>query len=111
MEDGEYDYAATEKTRVEEKQRAKRRERESKGEEFAPRWFRRGREAITGEEYWEFDGGYWKERRRVGECVDGTVEKEDLKQEEEDVHVVVAESQDGKEQERVTSWERVEEIF
>ncbi|RAL04373.1 uncharacterized protein BO80DRAFT_452464 [Aspergillus ibericus CBS 121593] len=33
MEDGEYDLAASEKHRVEEKQRAKRRERETKGEE------------------------------------------------------------------------------
>ena len=111
MEDGEYDHAATEKTRVEEKQRAKRRERESRGEESAPRWFRRGKEAITGEEYWEFDGGYWKERRRVCESLNGTVEKEVLKQEEGDVHVVVAESQDGKEPERLTSWDRVEDIF
>ncbi|OJJ54020.1 hypothetical protein ASPSYDRAFT_61376 [Aspergillus sydowii CBS 593.65] len=39
MEEGEYDLAATEKHRVEEKQRAKRREREANGEEYIPRWF------------------------------------------------------------------------
>lgn len=65
MEDGEYDFAATEKTRVEEKQRAKRREREEKGEEFVPRWFKKTVCETTGEEYWGFDGGYWAERRRV----------------------------------------------
>lgn len=62
MEDGEYDFAATEKNRVEEKQRAKRRERENKGEEFTPKWFSKGRCEITGEEYWVNNGEYWKKR-------------------------------------------------
>ena len=62
MEDGEYDLAASEKNRVEEKQRAKRREREAKGEEFVPRWFSKGRCEITGEEYWVTNGRYWKVR-------------------------------------------------
>ncbi|KAI9816648.1 MAG: hypothetical protein M1832_005034 [Thelocarpon impressellum] len=66
MEDGEYDFAATEKTRVEEKQRAKRREREANGEEFEPRWFRRAKCGITGEDYWAFGGEYWKMRADVG---------------------------------------------
>ena len=60
MEDGEYDFAATEKHRVEEKQRAKRREREAKGEEFSPKWFSKGRCQITGEEYWVYNEQYWK---------------------------------------------------
>ncbi|ODH50511.1 hypothetical protein GX48_03329 [Paracoccidioides brasiliensis] len=60
MEDGEYDFAATEKHRVEEKQRAKRRERETKGEEFEPKWFSKGRCKITGEEFWVYNGRYWK---------------------------------------------------
>ncbi|OJD17272.1 hypothetical protein AJ78_02606 [Emergomyces pasteurianus Ep9510] len=60
MEDGEYDFAATEKHRVEEKQRAKRREREAKGEEFEPKWFTKGKCEITGEEYWVHNGKYWK---------------------------------------------------
>lgn len=63
MEDGEYDFAATEKHRVEEKQRAKRRERESKGEEFTPKWFTKGKCSITGEEYWVYNGEYWKKRQ------------------------------------------------
>ncbi|KAI9795514.1 MAG: hypothetical protein M1833_006985 [Piccolia ochrophora] len=65
MEDGEYEFAATEKNRVEEKQRAKRRERESLGEEFTPRWFRKGKSETTGEEYWVFNGEYWKTRHEV----------------------------------------------
>ncbi|WEW59887.1 hypothetical protein PRK78_005368 [Emydomyces testavorans] len=60
MEDGEYDFAATEKHRVEEKQRAKRREREAKGEEFVPKWFSKSKCEITGEEYWVYGGTYWK---------------------------------------------------
>ena len=66
MEDGEYDFAAIEKNRVEEKQRAKRRERETAGEEFVPRWFKKGKCEITGEEYWVFNGEYWKMREEVG---------------------------------------------
>ncbi len=67
MEEGEYDSAATEKTRVEEKQRKKRREREAEGVEFVPRWFRREVCEVTGEEFWGFDGGYWRVRGEVGE--------------------------------------------
>jgi len=62
MEDGEYDLAATEKNRVEEKQRAKRREREAKGEEFQPKWFSKAKDEVTGEEYWKTNGQYWKVR-------------------------------------------------
>ncbi|KAI9675636.1 MAG: hypothetical protein M1817_001003 [Caeruleum heppii] len=64
MEDGEYDFAAVEKNRVEEKQRARRKERETKGEEHVPRWFERGRCEVTGEEYWVFKGEYWKAREK-----------------------------------------------
>lgn len=65
MEDGQYDFAATEKNRVEEKQRAKRREREANGEEFVPKWFSKGRCKITGEEYWVSNGRYWQMRENV----------------------------------------------
>ncbi|KAF2430867.1 oxysterol-binding protein [Tothia fuscella] len=67
MEDGEYDFAATEKNRVEEKQRARRRVREQMGEEFVPRWFEKSVCETTGEEFWRFNGGYWRERGAVGE--------------------------------------------
>ncbi|MCJ1394599.1 hypothetical protein MMC18_007479 [Xylographa bjoerkii] len=66
MEDGQYDFAATEKNRVEEKQRAKRREREAAGEEFVPRWFSKEKCETTGEEYWHPNGGYWTMREAVG---------------------------------------------
>lgn len=62
MEDGEYDFAATEKNRVEEKQRAARRAREARGEEFVPRWFEKRVCETTGEEYWHFSGEYWRAR-------------------------------------------------
>jgi hypothetical protein len=67
MEDGEYDAAATEKNRVEEKQRATRRKREAQGEEFVPRWFSKGRCETTGEEYWVFNHEYWKVRHDVAQ--------------------------------------------
>lgn len=60
MEDGEYDFAAVEKNRVEEKQRAKRRERENNGEDYSPKWFYKGTCDITGESYWVPNGEYWK---------------------------------------------------
>ncbi|KAJ4410173.1 hypothetical protein N0V91_002182 [Didymella pomorum] len=65
MEDGAYDLAATEKNRVEEKQRATRRRREEHGEEFVPKWFKKARDSTTGEEFWEFNHGYWKVRDAV----------------------------------------------
>lgn len=65
MEDGLYDLAATEKNRVEEKQRARRREREEKGEEFIPQWFTKAKCSVTGETYWSFTGKYWEEREKA----------------------------------------------
>ena len=67
MEDGEYDFAATEKNRLEEKQRAKRRWREARGDEFVPRWFKKAKCPTTSEEYWQFNHEYWKVRKAVGE--------------------------------------------
>lgn len=66
MEEGEYDFAATEKNRLEEGQRSRRREREAKGEEFVPAWFTKARCEITGEEYWKFNGKYWEQREKAG---------------------------------------------
>ncbi|ESA44318.1 oxysterol binding protein 1, variant [Neurospora crassa OR74A] len=66
MEEGEYDFAATEKNRLEEAQRARRKARESKGEEFKPAWFTKARCEITGEEYWQFNGEYWNRRAKAG---------------------------------------------
>ncbi|XP_044721452.1 oxysterol-binding protein [Hirsutella rhossiliensis] len=66
MEDGEYDFAAEEKNRLEESQRARRREREARGEEFVPAWFTKTRCEVTGEEYWQFNGKYWQQRDKAG---------------------------------------------
>lgn len=66
MEDGEYDLAATEKNRLEEAQRARRKEREARGEEFVPAWFTKERDEITGEWYWKFNGEYWNRREKAG---------------------------------------------
>lgn len=66
MEDGEYDFAATEKTRLEEAQRTRRKDREATGEEFVPAWFTKTRCEISGEEYWAFDGKYWEQREKAG---------------------------------------------
>lgn len=66
MEDGLYDLAATEKNRVEEKQRAVRKIREQNGEEFKPMWFEKAVDKTSGEEYWKFNNKYWRERERAG---------------------------------------------
>lgn len=66
MEDGEYDFAASEKNRLEEAQRARRKVREAKGEDFVPAWFSKARCEITGEEYWKSNGEYWERRERAG---------------------------------------------
>ncbi|PHH64087.1 hypothetical protein CDD82_1806 [Ophiocordyceps australis] len=66
MEDGEYDLAATEKNRLEESQRARRRAREAGGHDFVPAWFERARCQVTGEEYWRFTGRYWEQRNKAG---------------------------------------------
>lgn len=67
MEDGEYDFAATEKNRLEEGQRLRRRDREARGEEFVPAWFTKAKCEITGEEYWKFNGKYWEQREKAGQ--------------------------------------------
>ena len=65
MEEGEYDFAAEEKNRVEEAQRARRKEREAHGVEFEPRWFHKAKHPVTGEEFWEFNHTYWDVREDV----------------------------------------------
>ncbi|KAK9237344.1 Oxysterol-binding protein-domain-containing protein [Lipomyces kononenkoae] len=66
MEDGQYDFAAKEKNRLEEKQRARRRQREVEGSVHQPRWFRKAKHAVTGDEYWQFTGEYWRMRENLG---------------------------------------------
>ncbi|KAI9189843.1 hypothetical protein H9P43_001276 [Blastocladiella emersonii ATCC 22665] len=67
MEEGRYDDAATEKNRLEEKQRAARRTREAQGLGHAPhvpKWFTVDHDADSGERYWRFTGEYWAARDR-----------------------------------------------
>ncbi|UPK91693.1 hypothetical protein LCI18_002628 [Fusarium solani-melongenae] len=78
MEDGEYDFAADEKNRLETAQRGRRRIREERGEEFVPMWFYKTRCEITGEEYWQFSGKYWEQRDKAGPNGDPQVAWEGL---------------------------------
>ncbi|KAI1337179.1 oxysterol-binding protein [Xylariaceae sp. FL0016] len=66
MEDGDYDFAASEKTRLEEAQRARRKARQLQGEEFKPAWFEKTRDEVTGVDYWKFNGNYWTQREKFG---------------------------------------------
>lgn len=66
MEDGEYDLAATEKNRLEENQRARRRALEATADIHIPKWFKEDKCKVTGEKYWKFNGEYWTQREKAG---------------------------------------------
>jgi len=83
MEQGEWDQANTEKVRLEEKQRAKRREREKEEEvaaqegrmvePYQPVWFKRIKDEQNGEKLVHaYRGGYWerKEAQKWDICPD-----------------------------------------
>ncbi|XP_032375957.1 oxysterol-binding protein-related protein 2 [Etheostoma spectabile] len=59
MEIGDMDLASTEKERLEEKQRASRRERSAEEEEWSTMWFQLGTNPHTGAEDWLYTGGYF----------------------------------------------------
>uniref|UniRef100_A0A3Q3FI91 Oxysterol-binding protein n=1 Tax=Labrus bergylta TaxID=56723 RepID=A0A3Q3FI91_9LABR len=59
MENGDIDAANTEKERLEEKQRASRRERSKDKEEWSTRWFKMATNPHTGAEDWLYTGGYF----------------------------------------------------
>lgn len=63
MEDGEYDKAAAEKHKVEEKQRAAKRKRDAEHIKYEPRYFEHAVHPITKQPYWKFKGSYWNLRR------------------------------------------------
>ncbi|KAF4119436.1 oxysterol-binding protein-related protein 3/6/7, partial [Geosmithia morbida] len=69
-EQGRLDDAENLKVKLEEAQRARRRELEERGEEYKPRWFVKAAEnAAEGEEEWKMKTGkdsYWEERARGG---------------------------------------------
>ena len=62
LENGEVKLAATEKHRLEEKQRVQRKEREKKGEEFVPAYFIEAEDELTGETSYQFTKRYWSDR-------------------------------------------------
>ncbi|KAH9900310.1 Oxysterol-binding protein-domain-containing protein [Xylariomycetidae sp. FL2044] len=67
VEDGKLDEAEEWKVKLEEAQRARRRDLEQKGEDYRPKWFVRVPEATEGEELYRLKGGkdgYWEERGR-----------------------------------------------
>ncbi|KAI1332723.1 Oxysterol-binding protein-domain-containing protein [Xylariaceae sp. FL0255] len=64
-EQGKLDDAEAWKVKLEEAQRARRRDLEERGEEYKPRWFVKVADAPDGEELWKFKTGkdsYWEER-------------------------------------------------
>uniref|UniRef100_A0A3Q2NN75 Oxysterol-binding protein n=1 Tax=Fundulus heteroclitus TaxID=8078 RepID=A0A3Q2NN75_FUNHE len=59
MENGDIDFASEEKKRLEEKQRAARKNRSKSDEECKTRWFQQGPNPHTRSQDWLFSGGYW----------------------------------------------------
>ncbi|CAL9729605.1 oxysterol-binding protein homolog 1 [Monosporozyma unispora] len=64
MEDGLYDEAATEKHRLEEKQRAVRKARDINKEKYHPKYFTLEKDPITQDRIWKFKGDYWNLRKQ-----------------------------------------------
>ncbi|KAE8740422.1 hypothetical protein FOCC_FOCC014058 [Frankliniella occidentalis] len=63
LEEGEVEGAATEKTRLEEKQRETRKRKSTtskKEEKWKPRWFNLEPNPHTNQEDWIYQGGYWE---------------------------------------------------
>ncbi|XP_029013033.1 oxysterol-binding protein-related protein 2-like [Betta splendens] len=59
MENGDMDKASIEKERLEEKQRAARKDRAKNDEEWSTRWFQNGTNPYTGSQDWIYSGGYF----------------------------------------------------
>ncbi|KAK9458718.1 Oxysterol-binding protein-domain-containing protein [Lipomyces oligophaga] len=72
MEDGRYDFAATEKSRLEDAQRARKKARDATGQVYEPRWFVKAKHNVTGDEYWCPNDEYWSTRETLGEKYDST---------------------------------------
>lgn len=68
LENGNIDAASSEKHRLEEKQRASRKNRAKTQEEWTPVWFKEGRNPYTGEMDWIFTEQYWN--RDYAKCPD-----------------------------------------
>ncbi|KTF83923.1 hypothetical protein cypCar_00019381 [Cyprinus carpio] len=59
MENGDIDLASEEKKRLEEKQRAARKNRSKSDDEWKMRWFHQGPNPHNGSQDWLFSNGYW----------------------------------------------------
>ncbi|XP_069076132.1 oxysterol-binding protein-related protein 1 isoform X1 [Pleurodeles waltl] len=59
MENGDIDLASEEKKRLEEKQRAARKNRSKADDDWKTRWFRQGPNPYNGAQDWLFSGNYW----------------------------------------------------
>ncbi|XP_029447010.1 oxysterol-binding protein-related protein 1 isoform X5 [Rhinatrema bivittatum] len=59
MENGEIDLASEEKKRLEEKQRAARKNRSKSEEDWKTRWFHQGPNPYNGSQDWLYSGKYW----------------------------------------------------
>uniref|UniRef100_A0A8C1Z5U8 Oxysterol-binding protein n=1 Tax=Cyprinus carpio TaxID=7962 RepID=A0A8C1Z5U8_CYPCA len=68
MENGNIDEASIEKERLEEKQRASRKERAKDGEDWSTRWFQLDTNPYTGSQDWLYTGGYFD--RKYTDCPD-----------------------------------------
>jgi len=64
LENGDAKLAAAEKHRLEEAQRARRKEMEAKGEHHKPVYYEKTTIPETGEEIYVFNGQYWEDRKK-----------------------------------------------
>lgn len=62
-ENGFFEDAELEKQRVEQNQRARRKEMEAAGVKWKPQWFRSVKDACSSSgQSWQYDGNYWESR-------------------------------------------------
>ena len=64
LEFGDKEFALEEKKRLEEKQRTIRKEREEKGLEYSPKWFKEEIDELTGTKTYIYQGNYWEQREK-----------------------------------------------
>jgi hypothetical protein len=62
FEEGKWDEAEKEKNRLEEAQRARRKQMESQNQVWEPRWFVRAFDDRSKMDFWKFNEKYWTER-------------------------------------------------
>ena len=65
MEEGKYDLAASEKNRLEDKQRQVRKRREEQHIPYKPLYFKEVDDEISGEKKWVYLGNYWPKRKSL----------------------------------------------